>query len=157
MNHSDDIFTEQLCHLLDQSLDDLDPAVEARLGRMKYRALDEARSHRQRKFVWGAVPATLVLLMIVVFNVPQRRIVAPDFAELNILTTPEPLDFYAEDIEFYEWLSDVLEAEPQPSDHHSAVSDLSSPLPVEGRRNGKDDRIDITRSGADRIYWSFYG
>jgi len=157
MIHSDDKFTEKLCHLLDQSLDDLDPAVEARLSRMKYRALDEASSHRQRNFVWGAIPATLVLLMIVVFNVPQRYSSTPDFAELNILTTPEPLDFYAEDIEFYEWLSDVLEAEPPLSDRRSAVFDLSLPLPVDGRRNGKNVQSVITRSGTDRIYWSFYG
>jgi len=157
MNHSDDKFTEQLCHLLDQSLEDLDPAIEARLGRMKYRALDEVRSHRQRKFVWGAVPATLVLLMVVVFNVPQRRIVAPDFAEMNILTAPESLDFYTEDIEFYEWLSDVLETESQPSDRHSAVPDVSPSHPVDGSGNRKDRQFAITRSGTHRVYWSIYG
>ena len=157
MNHSDDKFTEQLCHLLDQSLDDLDSAVEVRLSRMKYRALDEVRSSRQRKFIWGAVPATLVLLMIVVFNVPQRRSVAPDFAELNILTAPEPLDFYTEDIEFYEWLSDVLETELQPSDRHSAVSGVPPSRLIDGSRNRRGRQFAITGSGADRIYWSFYG
>ncbi len=157
MSYPDDKFTEQLCRVLDQSLDEFDPAVEVRLSRMKYRALDEARSHRQRKFVWGAVPATLALLLIVVFNVPQRHIVAPDFAELNILTAPESLDFYAEDIEFYEWLSDVLETESQPPDRHSAVPDVSPSHPVDGSGNRKDRQFAITRSGTHRVYRSIYG
>ena len=156
MNYPDDKFTEQLCRVLDQSLDELDPAVEVRLSRMKYQALD-GRSSGRRRFVWGAVPATLALLMIVAFNVPQRHVATPDFAELNILTAPESLDFYTEDIEFYEWLSDVLKTESQPSDRHSAVPDISPSHSVDGSGNRKDGQFAITRSRTHRVYWSIYG
>jgi len=151
MNNYEDKLTENICKVLDQSLEDLDPATAAKLSRLKYRALDVVEQKKKRSLIWNAIPMTVVLLLIVLFNVPQQRqvqVTAPGIAELSILTSPEPLNFYTEDIEFYEWLSDVMENELDLSGQHTAVpvnSDAISPLSAGNRRNI------LTQSGTYRV------
>lgn len=141
MNNYEDKLTEKICKVLDQSLEDLDPATTAKLSRLKYQALHPAGQKKKRSLIWSAVPVTVVLLLIVLFNVPEQRqaqMPAPGLAELGLLTSPESLDFYAEDIEFYEWLSEVMEDELELSGQHTAVpanSAATSPLSTGNRRS----------------------
>jgi len=157
MNNHEDKLTENICKVLDQSLEDLDPATAAKLSRLKYRALDVVEQKKKRRLIWSAVPMTVVLLLIVLFNVPQQRQVqvsAPGVAELSILTSPEPLDFYTEDIEFYEWLSEVMENELELSGQHTAVPANSAtifPLSAGHRRNN------LTQSGTYRVFGGIRG
>ncbi|MCF6267848.1 MAG: hypothetical protein L3J57_15085 [Desulfuromusa sp.] len=162
MNDDNDKFTENVRSVLNQSLADLDTDTEFKLGRLKYRALDSAKQKKKGKFVWGAVPAAVVLSLVLLFNLPQNQqihVASPDVFVLSILTAEEPLDFFAEDIEFYEWLSEVMEDESELSGQHTAVPDIpvsDNPLSTGNRQTGNRQRI-IAQSGADRVSWSIRG
>ena len=151
MNDDNNNFTKKVCRVLDQSLEDLDAVTENNLSRLKYRALGSVAQKKRWRPVWGAIPAVAVLLLIVLFNLPQNQqiqVASPDIMELNILTAKESLDFYAEDIEFYEWLSEIMENELELSGQHTAVpvnSDAISPLSAGTRRNI------LTQSGTYRV------
>ncbi|MCD6582973.1 MAG: hypothetical protein J7K90_14350 [Desulfuromusa sp.] len=157
MNDDKDNFTNNICRVLDQSLDTLDTVTENKVSQLKYRALDSTAQKKSWKLVWGTIPATAALLMIVLFNLPQNQqiqIASPDIIVLNILTAKESLDFYAEDIEFYEWLSEAMENEPELSGQHTAVPvgiDADNRFSTENRRNV------IAQSGTDRVSWGFRG
>ncbi|MDX2493903.1 MAG: hypothetical protein QNK27_02955 [Desulfuromusa sp.] len=157
MNDKSDKFIENICSTLDHSLDGLDADAEFKLGRLKYRALDSAKQKKSWRLVWGSVPLTAVLLLIVLFNTPQNqqmRVALPDVFELNILIAEESLDFYAEDIEFYEWLSEVMENEQELSGQRTSVPvnpDSDNSL---GTGNGQNT---IAQSGTDRVSWSIRG
>lgn len=157
MNDDKNNFTKNICRVLDQSLDDLDAVTENKVSQLKYRALDSAAQKKSWKLVWGTIPVTAVLLVIVLFNLPQNQqiqVATPDIIELNILTAKESLDFYAEDIEFYEWLSEVMENEPELSGQHTAVpvsSDSDNSFSPGNRRNV------IAQFGTDRVSWGVRG
>ncbi len=157
MSNQEDEFKENVCKVLDQSLDNLDPVTAAKLSRLKYQALDTVGQKKKGNLAWGAIPITVVLLLIVLFNVPQQRqmqMIAPGIAELNLLTSPESLDFYAEDIEFYEWLSEVMENELELSGQHTAVpvnSESDCAFSAGSRQNI------LTQSGAYRVSGSIRG
>lgn len=157
MNDNNDKFTENIRNVLDQSLDDLDTGLKLKLSRLKYQALDSAAQKKSWRLVWGSVPLTAVLLLIVLFNLPQPRqiqIASPDLSALNILTATESLDFYAEDIEFYEWLSEVMENEQDLPGQRTSVPvhpDSDNPF---GTGNGHNT---IAQFGTDRISWGIRG
>ena len=157
MNDNNDKFTEKISRVLDQSLSDLDAATEVKLSRLKYRALDSMAQKKTWGLVWGSVPLLAVLLLIALFSLPQNRqmqVVSPDFTELNILTATESLGFYAEDIEFYEWLSEVLESDEELFDQHTGVpasTESDHSLGTGSKRNT------IAQSGNDRISWGLRG
>ncbi|MDA3903280.1 MAG: hypothetical protein PF441_07530 [Desulfuromusa sp.] len=157
MNDNNDKFTENIRSVLDQSLDDLDADLKVKLSRLKYRALDSAAQKKSWKLVWGSVPLTAVLLLIVLFNLPQPRqiqVASPDLTTLNILTATESLDFYAEDIEFYEWLSEVMENEQELSGQRTSVPVNPDSDNSPGTGNGQNT---IAQSGTDRVSWSIRG
>lgn len=128
MNDPNKTFNEKTRQVLNQSIENLDQETSFKIGQLKYRALDPSRK-KTRRFVRGAVPATFVAIFLVfLLNGQQQdamQQVYPDISELSILTATETLDFYAEEIEFYQWLSEVLEDETDLSDLRS---DLSSSL-----------------------------
>ncbi|MFK5927811.1 MAG: hypothetical protein QM483_14390 [Desulfuromusa sp.] len=157
MNNDNDNFTKNICRVLDQSLDDLDAVTENKVSRLKYRALDSATQKKSWKFIWAGVPMTAVLLLMVLFNMPdtqQSQIVLQDVAEFNILTDTEPLDFYAEDIEFYEWLSEIMENELELSGQHTAVPVNSGSDCAFSARTRRDI---LTQSGTYRVSGSIRG
>jgi len=157
MNDRDDKFNENVCRVLDQSVDDFGADIEFKIGRLKYQALSTATSKKPWRPIWGSVFMTAALLLIVIFNVPQNRqiqMAAPDFSELDILSAKESLDFYAEDIEFYEWLSEVLENEPDFSGVDTAVPANSDSKNTFSTRERRDT---LAQSGTDRVSWSIRG
>ncbi len=151
MNDRDDKFEDNICRLLDQSVDDLGVDVELKLGRLKYRAMSSTASKKSWKPIWGGALMTAALLLIVLMNLPQNRQIqfaSPNFTELDILTAKESLEFYAEDIEFYEWLSEVLENEPDVMGEHTSVPTYTDPANSSG---GGEGRNRLAQSGADRV------
>jgi hypothetical protein len=141
MNDKNDKLMDNICRVLDASVDNLDSATQMKLGQLKYRALDVSAREGSKKFYWSAVPATLIVIFFIFLlngtqnNQPQ--LLSPDFVELNLLTTGESLEFYAEDIEFYEWLSEVLENEPDLLDQRTDLSDALRPDLALGSRVGQ--------------------
>lgn len=157
MNEENDRFEEKICRVLDHSLNDLDADTEYKLGRLKYRALSSAVSGKSRRPIWGSAFMAAALLLIVLFNLPQDRqvqLASPDFTELDILTAKESLEFYAEDIEFYQWLSELMENEPAFMGEDPVVPANSHSQNTSGRG---ENRNTLAQYGVDRISWGFRG
>lgn len=126
MMKKNDRLIENVRQVLDQSLDDLDAATQSRLARVRHLAMDRQRSRKYRLLYWGSVPAAALILLVLMLNWPVvtlNPVVAPELEELSVLTATESLDFYQEDIEFYEWLSEILETEKKLSEHIVPQSD----------------------------------
>ncbi len=156
MKNNNDKFIEKICGVLDRSFDDLDTATEEKLKRLKYHALDSARQNKSRRLVWGAVPVVAVLLLIVLFGIPKKQpeqIAVHDSFDLNILNATETLDFFAEEIEFYEWLSEIMEKEQDLSGRHNALP-VGVPNSAGCSRNRWND---VAQSGDGRVPGVFCG
>jgi len=120
MIEKDARLTENIRQVLDQSLDDLDGATVSRLTRARCLAVARRRAKPTRFFYWGSVPVAGLILLVLLLNwpaAPVQPVAAPVLSELSIFTAAEPLEFYQEEIEFYEWLSEVLETEKELSGH----------------------------------------
>jgi len=145
MNDPNKTFDKNIRQVLNQSIEDLDLETAVKVGQLKYHALDTSRK-RSSRLVWGAVPATVVaLLLVFLLNGQQKNSlqqISSDITELSILTATDTLDFYAEEIEFYEWLSEVLENETDLSDLRGDLSTFFAPDLVLGsgikRRNSSE-------------------
>ena len=114
MNDNKDRFEQDARRILNQSLEELDGATLSRLNQARQRALAIRSRHTSRLLLWGSLPAgALAILLALLFwpAVPVPQINEPDLGDLHILTATEPLDFYQDDMEFYEWLSETLETE----------------------------------------------
>ena len=151
MNDRNDKFNNNICRLLDQSVDNLDADTEFKIGRLKYRALSAAVPKRSRRPILGSVFMAASLLFIVLFNVPQNRqiqMVSPSFTEFDILTAKESLEFYAEDIEFYEWLSEIMEDDPAFMGEHPPLPNHTDSELTSGRGKGRNN---LAKSGTDRV------
>ncbi|OEU71354.1 MAG: hypothetical protein BA864_12145 [Desulfuromonadales bacterium C00003093] len=134
MSQKDAKLIENIRQVLDQSVEKLDSVTASRLTQARSQALESRQKKRFPLLYWGSLPAAGLLLLVLLFSWPGTTIppvAVPEINELSILTSADPLDFYQEDIEFYEWLSEVIEAEKKLSDHSRAV-----PAVIAGRFNG---------------------
>ncbi|NDY42904.1 DUF3619 family protein [Dissulfurirhabdus thermomarina] len=109
-----DRFVERTRRLLDQGARDIDAATLARLDRARRRALAGERPARRllldlrRLFPAAALlGAAAAAALALVLRVETPRTAAPLAAaleDLEVVTAPEPLDFYA-DLDFYAWMA----------------------------------------------------
>jgi len=107
-------FEKTIAAMLDQSLEDIDSDTLVRLRRLKYQAMETVEQRRGKKMFWRIAPATVVLLLIALINLPNNVNVQPGASvpsEVALLTSAEPLEFYAEDYEFYLWCAETAAAE----------------------------------------------
>lgn len=128
MSEQEEKFVRDARRVLDDSLGDIDGLTSARLTAVRLRALEQAKRKPRRWLLWGSLPAGLVaalLLFLLWPSAPLHQVTEPDPADLNILTASEPLEFYQEDMEFYQWVSEVLDHENELSDVHAP--DASEP------------------------------
>jgi len=131
MNENNEKFIRDVRRLLDESVEDLDGATAARLNQARQRALEKRNRRRSRIFILGSIPAAgLALLLFLLFRpvAPIQQVIGPDPSDLHVLTSTEPLDFYQEDMEFYEWLTEVMENEKD-------LSGDDRPLPADALAN----------------------
>jgi hypothetical protein len=157
MTKIDGKFENKIRKVMDQSLDVLDTGTLAEISRLKYRAMDAAEQKRPRKPVWVIAPVLVSLLFIVLLNIPQQegsKFADPALTELSILTGSESLDFYEEDIEFYEWCSEVMATETNMSDQRTAVPVDTGTKHTAGTREG---RSRVAKLGIARISWLIRG
>lgn len=118
MMKKDDRLIENIRLTLDQSLEDIDGATRSRLTQARHLAM-ERQARKRHLWYWGALPVAATLLLVLLLNwpsAPLQPVAAPQLDVLNIMTAAEPLEFYQEEIEFYEWLSEKLEANKDLSD-----------------------------------------
>lgn len=132
MIKKDDRLIENIRHALDQSLEDLDGATCSRLTQARHLAMERRQEKSSRFLYWGAAPVAGLMLFVLLLNwqvAPINPVAVPQVEDVGIFTASEPLEFYQEEIEFYEWLSEVLDAEKELSDH----GDSGSGVPVADR------------------------
>ena len=126
MNSKNDKFLDQIRQQLDQSIETLDPATSSRLTQARTSAVASGARRKYRFFYWGALPAAgLALLLLLVTRPGQvsHPLPLPELKTLSILTAAESLDFYQEELEFYEWLSETMDLEKEPSDQRRTVTE----------------------------------
>lgn len=100
---------------LERGCERLDGHTLSRLNRIRHAALERPGARRRALLApFGGLVTASVLALVVVMALPNRNQETaapvpadPDLAieDLEILTSEESLDFYA-DFEFYQWLAD---------------------------------------------------
>lgn len=133
--------------LLDQASDSLDGATLSRLQRARNRAL--ARRNRQPAWFRRPLPlagaagsafsAAVLAFLLVLHPAEQESIEHNLLADLGIVTSEEPIEFF-EEIDFYEWLSAVDEQE-------NRLSGLPDGLSAGHGRPGLGQRQDSASGG----------
>ncbi len=152
MSHADNQFEKAVRQTLDRSLDDLDTETAAEISRLKYRAMEKAEQNKVKKWLWKFAPAIIILLIMVTFNLRQDNYIqmtSTDMPELNILTSTESLEFYAEEIEFYLWFAETMGTEMEHPDYRPAVP-ADTIAPPSSCTEGAEGR-DFTQLGTDRV------
>ncbi len=107
-DEADQAFVRKIRTILDQSVDDLDAVVSARLSGARHRALEvEKRPHRIGILpVAGLASITVAMLAAVLWlHVPSQQAPGIPVEDLELLVSSESLEFY-EELEFYEWLEE---------------------------------------------------
>jgi hypothetical protein len=148
MMKKDDRLIENIRQVLDQSLEELDAATQSQLTQARHQALARQQQKKLPFWIWGSAPVAALLLLVIVLSwptAPLAPVAAPVFDELSILSATEPLEFYQEDIEFYEWLSEVLETEKefaeQPAPQSAAALAERQPGTGDQCRRAAIDRV----------------
>ncbi|WP_072905264.1 DUF3619 family protein [Malonomonas rubra] len=140
MIEKDDKLIEKIRQELDRSLETLGTKTCVRLAQARHQAITQPRKRSLPKLYWGAVPAGVAMLLMLALNLPDLQKEASSelqLGDLSILTATEPLEFYQEEIEFYEWLSEEFAIEEGGADGgRSSVSVGDSTFGTTGRLAG---------------------
>lgn len=154
MNEKDAKFLEDVRRQLDHSVADLDPEIARRLAGVRSRAIEAAEDgSRISWWRWSTGFASFaVLVMIFLFGLPGQKpqVAPPDLMSLQVLSGQEPLDFFKQDLEFYQWLSEVMNNEGNSSgqyDYHNPDPDA----PIRSGGAGQAQGGDLSEFGIDRI------
>jgi len=113
MNKSDE-FEKKAKSLLDEGLDDLDPAITRRLQQARYAALEKAKPRSIWSFYPQAISAMFAVTIIsasLYFNYDNNALNNTGLAmeaDIEMLTANESLDLI-EDFEFMQWLAESEE------------------------------------------------
>ncbi len=107
-------FEVKVKSLLDEGLDDLDPAITRRLQQARYAALEKAKPRSLWVFYPQAISAVLAVTIIsasLYFNYDSNALNNTELAmeaDVEMLTANESLDLI-EDFEFMQWLAESEE------------------------------------------------
>jgi len=106
-------FERKTKRVFDESVAGLDAATRSRLTQARYRALEERKSTRSRRWGFTLVPAgTLAATALLAwFMLPQGPVdlQVTSVDDLEILLAEEDLEMLGEDLEFYGWLEEQPE------------------------------------------------
>ena len=109
--------------LFDDSVTALDGATRSRLTQARFRALEELAPVRARSARWllvpaGALAAGAAVVWLTVGPGPSANnseLTAATLSDLEILLSEEDLEMLDEELEFYGWLEEQPEFEPDDS------------------------------------------
>jgi hypothetical protein len=126
MTHDMDNLVRKIREVLDESLHDIDSNTLAQLKRARQHAL--TRKNQRPIYYpwvrWGIVPATALLLVLLMnpweIEQPEPKI---SLADLALFADADNMDFFAEELEFYQWLLEIDENEKE--DHNPHRPDVS--------------------------------
>lgn len=137
---------------LDQATDDLDNATLSRLQQARKHAL--ARRESRASWIFRPLPmagacgsvltAAALAILVVLHPSGQEEIENNLVADLGIITAEESVEFF-EDIEFYQWLSTIDDADNRLSRAHDAVPGLGAGYL--GQEPGTEDSRRTTGDG----------
>ncbi|MGV6851289.1 MAG: DUF3619 family protein [bacterium] len=112
MNNKHNSFEQLIKNQLDESLKHLDAATASQLNQARQRALDHAVKQGNKKhWLLPAGSLAAAALVFVMHNnnpVVEMPVQQPDVTDLEILTSRDEVDFYA-DLEFYAWLEEEFQ------------------------------------------------
>jgi len=105
--------------LLNEQNDNLDAATLSRLNQARHQALASRRTRRARFWGWSMVPATFAVILVLLIRQPADVLQPADeeIVDLQILTSDESLEFFQEDMAFYEWVYEITEEQNIPDNH----------------------------------------
>ena len=135
-------FLTDVKRVLDESVDNLDGATLSRLAQARNVALDRKRHRARFLLPFGVVSAGLAAagVIAVLLLQPGPALQAPDLADISLLGSDEPLEFY-EDMDFYQWL---LESE-EGTDVSRSGKGLAD-LPVMARTDEQHEDAALSRN-----------
>ena len=104
-------FIDNVKKALDLSVENLDPGTQAKLTRMRHKALDagERKGFDIRQWFtlpvvgWAATACILVLGLTLYMKQPNGSL--PPLEDIDLLAAEDNLEFY-DDLEFYAWLAE---------------------------------------------------
>jgi hypothetical protein len=109
--------------VLDEQSENLDGSTLSRLNGARQKALEGRKKRRARLWGWSLVPAAAATLMLLVLRQPSdfMQPAGDEISDLQILISEESLDFFQEDLAFYEWIEEVMEKESVHNDNNHTL------------------------------------
>ncbi len=117
MSDKEQNLIDEAKRLLDESADNLDTQVLTGLARARIAALERQQAERKPWLLWSGLSSAAVatLAVLIFWQQPQNQESTNYVADMGILAAEESLEFYDE-MEFYQWLSEVADEEDGHSD-----------------------------------------
>ncbi len=151
MTEENEKFLRDVRQVLDDQNSALDGATLSRLNRSRQQALQKKSRPKSRLLGWTLVPAAGAALMVLLLRQPTS--VGPpagdEISDLQILTSEETLEFFQEDMAFYEWIDEILAAEN--ADHHDGSGAVSADRLVSSGSSGS--RAESTTGAGSETGW----
>lgn len=136
MKNESEKLRQDIQHLLNEQNDNLDAATLSRLNQARQQALSSRRKRRSMFWSWSMVPAAFVIFLVLLIRQPTNMLQPAEegIADLHILTSEDSLEFFQEDMAFYEWVYEVTEEQIIPDDRGDSGVDTSSTMVRAGSR-----------------------
>lgn len=130
MNNDSEKLRQNIRRLLNEQNDNLDGATLSRLNQARQQALSSRRKRRSIFWGWTMVPAAFAVILVLLIRQPTNMLPPADegIADLQILTSEDSLEFFQEDMAFYEWVYEITEEQNVPDDHSDFGFDPSNSM-----------------------------
>ena len=121
---------QDIQHLLNDQNDNLDGATLSRLNQARQQALSARRKRRSMFWGWSMVPAAFVIILVLLIRQPTNMLQPAEegIADLQILTSEDSLEFFQEDMAFYEWVYEITEEQIVPDGRSDSGVDTSNTM-----------------------------
>ena len=146
MNDDPEKLLKDVRRILDEQNRNLDGSTLSSLNRARQRALETRKNRRTRFWGWSLVPMTGAALLVLFLRQPTDfgHPSGDEISDLQILTSEESLEFFQEDMAFYEWIEEVMENESVHYDNNDATDNTNtsvvSAATFEGGTESSTDR-----------------
>ena len=126
MNQKDENFTRNICNLLDQSIENLDEQTKKRLRQARFAALEQPARRFPFGVTWKFASGLAVMVILGIILLPphhEKKGLQSGIVDIDLLTSNDSLELFKHDVEFYFWLSEVMEeADNSSTDSNPAVT-----------------------------------
>lgn len=142
MKDDSDKFLRDIRKTLNEQNDHLDGATLSRLNQARQRARTLAARRKRRITFWGwsVVPAAFAVIMVLLIRQPAE-ILPPAEAgidDLQILSSEDALEFFQEDMAFYEWVYEITEIQTSPDNRGDTGAHADSSVALANSRGNSN-------------------